>query len=432
MKRFYQLKKEYFDALRVGFFLALRQISRSNKSTTGLIIFVMVLTFLNLVVVSGLLVGLIAGSYKQFRESYSGEVIITSETGHSYIENSPALISYLDNHPNITSVSPRHVTPVTVLGTLNDLPKKNQQTNAIGIQLVGVDVEREEMVTRFSRFVIDGEPLIPREEGYALIGANMLKKYSSFADANIPGLNFLDNVDVGSRVRVTLGREDGTYVSKDFIIKGIMKSKIDEISTRMFISDAEMKRLLAVNQEQYQSIAVRTDYARASVLVAELKEFMGYYDARIQTTDEAIPSFLRDIETTMGVLGNALSSIALVVTAITIFIVIYINAITKRKFIGIMKGIGISPKAVQFSYVMQAMFYGVAGSIIGLIMTFGVLEPYFSANPIDFPFSDGILLVTIWGAVARVAILLVVTLFAGYIPAKLIIRKNTLDSILGR
>jgi ABC-type antimicrobial peptide transport system permease subunit len=36
------------------------------------------------------------------------------------------------------------------------------------------------------------------------------------------------------------------------------------------------------------------------------------------------------------------------------------------------------------------------------------------------------------GALVRVAILLVVTLLAGYIPAKLIVRKNTLDSILGR
>jgi len=55
----------------------------------------MVLTFLNLVVVSGLLVGLIAGSFQQFRESYSGEVIITSAPQRGYIENSPALVSFL-------------------------------------------------------------------------------------------------------------------------------------------------------------------------------------------------------------------------------------------------------------------------------------------------------------------------------------------------
>ena len=54
MKRILQLKREYTHAARVGWFLAIRQIRRSSKWTTGLIIFIMVLTFLNLVVVSGL------------------------------------------------------------------------------------------------------------------------------------------------------------------------------------------------------------------------------------------------------------------------------------------------------------------------------------------------------------------------------------------
>ncbi len=164
----------------------------------------------------------------------------------------------------------------------------------------------------------------------------------------------------------------------------------------------------------------------------DLRRFTANTGVRVQTSSEAIPSFLRDIETTMGVLGNALSSIALVVASITIFIVIYINAVTKRKFIGIMKGIGISPLAVQFSYVYQALFYGFAGTGVGAALTFGLLRPFFDTHPINFPFSDGILVATASGAFQRGMILMVVTLFAGYIPATIIAKKNTLDSILGR
>src|SRR3989344_3106615 len=101
MKRIALMRKELLNALRVGWFLAVRQVQRSGKGTTSLIIFIMVLTFLNLVVVSGLLVGLIAGSFQQFRESYSGEVIITAAPGRDYIENSPALISFLKSHPSV-------------------------------------------------------------------------------------------------------------------------------------------------------------------------------------------------------------------------------------------------------------------------------------------------------------------------------------------
>lgn len=418
--------------MRVGWFLALRQIRRSNKGTTGLIIFIMILTFLNLVVVSGLLVGLISGSFKQFRESYSGEVIITTSPGKAHIENSPALLDFLQSHPRVQAFSPRYSASVQVLGTLNDLPEKNERANRVGARLTGIDPEKEEILTGFSRFIKYGQGLEQGEEGYILIGANLIRKYSSFADANIPGLDLLKDVDVGSRVRVTITRTNGEIASKDFLVKGIVKSKVDEISTRMFITDIELRRMFPVNQEQVQEIAIKTDYQRSPELVAELKDFMGNNSARIQTTDEAVPSFLRDVETTMAVLGNALSSIALVVASITIFIVIFINAVTKRKFIGIMKGIGISPKAIQLSYIMQALFYGIVGSIIGLFLTFVILEPYFIANPINFPFSDGILAVTTTGAMARVSILIVVTFIAGFLPAKLIVRKNTLDSILGR
>lgn len=432
MKSPLQSKRDLLSALRVGWFLAFRQIKRAGKGTTALIIFIMVLTFLNLVVVSGLLIGLISGSFVQYRTSYSGEVIITPAAGRDYIEDSPALMSFLANNPQVHALSARNATSATILGTLNRLPQKNEQPNSTGGRLVGIDPVKEEVVTGFSRFVTHGRPLDPSEEGGILLGANMVKKYSSFADANIPGLNFLEDVDIGSRVRVTIAGGSETPVVKEFIVRGIVKSKVDEISTRFFILDRELRRLLPVNNQQLQEIAIRTDYATAPQLVSQIKSFMGSREARIQTSDEAIPSFLRDIETTMGVLGNALSSIALVVATITIFIVIFINAVTKRKFIGIMKGIGISPLSIQFSYTLQAFFYGLVGSAIGLLLTFGFLKPYFEANPIDFPFSDGILVVTPSGAALRVTILIVVTLIAGYIPAKLIVRRNTLDAILGR
>lgn len=422
----------YSTAIRVGWFLAIRSIRNSSKGTTGLIIFIMVLTFLNLVVVSGLLVGLIAGSFQQFRASYAGDIIITPPSRQDYIEDSPMLLSYLEHHPRVQAVSPRYTANVQLLGTLNDLPNKGERANRIGINAVGIDITKEEEVTGFSRFVKYGQMLQPGEEGYALIGSNMLKKYSSFADANIPGLDLLTDVDVGSRIRITLSQNGGDPIVKDFIIKGIVKSKVDQVSTRLFIPARELKRMLPVNKEQYQEIAIKTDENYVEPLAAELRAFSAGKDVRVQTSQEAVPSFLRDVETTFGILGNALSSIALVVASITVFIVVFINAITRRKFIGIMKGIGISPLVIEFSYIFQALFYGVTGSIIGLVLTFAFLKPYFNMHPIDFPFSDGILVATPDGAAIRVAILLLVTLIAGYIPAKLIIRKNTLDSILGR
>lgn len=154
--------------------------------------------------------------------------------------------------------------------------------------------------------------------------------------------------------------------------------------------------------------------------------------AKVQTYEDAQPKFLKDIITTFNMLGAAFSSIGLVVASITIFIVVFINALTRRKFIGILKGIGIHGRAIEVSYVFQSIFYALVGSGFGLLLVYGFLVPFVAAHPIDFPFSDGILVAPPGETMGRVALLVVSTIVAGYIPAWMIIRKNTLDSILGR
>jgi hypothetical protein len=61
--------------VKIGFYLATRQIRRASKWTTALIISVMVLTFLNLTVVSGILVGLIQGSIDENKEISEHHVV---------------------------------------------------------------------------------------------------------------------------------------------------------------------------------------------------------------------------------------------------------------------------------------------------------------------------------------------------------------------
>lgn len=122
--------------------------------------------------------------------------------------------------------------------------------------------------------------------------------------------------------------------------------------------------------------------------------------------------------------------VALVAIGSCVFFLI--NALARRRYIGILKGIGIDRRAIECAYVVQAGIYALVGSLLGVVVTYFVLIPYFRANPINFPFSDGILVAPIEGTAIRFAILLVTTLIAGFIPALMIARGNTLNAILGR
>ena len=71
--------------VKIGFFLAVRALRRASLWTTGLIIGVMILTFLNLVVLSGLLVGLMQGAINAVRNQYTRDVIVSTLNDKQYI-----------------------------------------------------------------------------------------------------------------------------------------------------------------------------------------------------------------------------------------------------------------------------------------------------------------------------------------------------------
>ncbi len=111
---------------------------------------------------------------------------------------------------------------------------------------------------------------------------------------------------------------------------------------------------------------------------------------------------------------------------------IFINAITRRKYIGILKGIGVDSSAIEMAYVMQAIFYALFGIAAGLVILYGFLVPFIDAHPIKFPFSDGILVAELGSTMIRALLLLIATIIAGFIPARLVVKQNTLDAILGK
>jgi ABC-type antimicrobial peptide transport system permease subunit len=158
---------------------------------------------------------------------------------------------------------------------------------------------------------------------------------------------------------------------------------------------------------------------------------LGAY-AKILTFEENLPKFLLDIKKTMSVLGTFIGSIGIIVASITIFIIIFINALSRRRHIGILKGIGIERSVIEIAYVSQAAFYALTGSLLGAIATYLFLVPYFDKNPIQFPFSDGILSADPESTFYKFVILFIVTLIAGFVPAWMIAKQNTLNAILGR
>lgn len=411
--------------VRIGFFLAVRQIRRSSKWTTSLIVFVMILTFLNLVVVSGILVGLIQGAVDGVRTFYTSDIIISNLNNRDYIENSPSVIGVIKSLPQIQSYSARYLKGGVLEANYKEKTKQNEKANTAAASIMGIDPEMEDSVTNLSRFLVEGSYLDKYDYDQVLIGSYLVKKYLPI---DSPGFATLNDVEPGTKIRMTV---NGNV--REVTVKGILKSKVDEINMRVYMVDSQFRGMIGRNDFNVGEISIKLKPEVEPIVVRDILKSSGIDQfAKVQTYKDAEPKFIKDMIDTFALLGNLISSIGLAVASITIFIVIFINALTRRKFIGILKGIGISGQAIEISYVFQSIFYAVIGSLAGIAIIYLVLEPFITAHPIDFPFSDGILVAPLDGTMLRMILLIVTTLVAGYIPARMIVRKNTLDSILGR
>ncbi len=411
--------------INVGLFLAKRDLKRASKATTSLIIFVMLLTFLNLVVVSGILVGLIEGSVSADRQYSSGDILISPFLNKSSIEHTPEAVAIARALPSFNALAVRYTGSARVESNYRTTIKAGDLRDGAGGSLLGINPEGEQSFSGISKFVIEGSFLEATDTDSIVIGKNLLYKYTPI---EAPGFQTLKDVAIGSRIKITVGD-----IAKQYYVKGVIASKVDTFDSSVIMLDSEARKLVGRSDYDANQIAVLLDegadpaVAKAQLIASGVGQW-----ARVQTHDEALPKFLKDIQATFGILGNAISSIGLVVAAITIFIVIFVNAITRRRYIGILKGIGIAPRAIAISYMVQSMFYALAGAGLGIVVVFALLKPMFVAHPINFPFSDGILVATVPGTLIRTLILLIATIVAGYIPARIVIRQNTLSAILGR
>lgn len=412
-------------SLSVGIFLATRDIRRTNPWTTLLITFVMTLTFLNLIVVGGVLVGLIEASTIAQRQRYSSDILLSTLQEKSFIQNSSNLVNLAKNLPGVTGVTARYVASAKLENGYKTRTKQTDLLNSTSGQLAGINPEDENAVTGIASLIIDGQFLESGDFDQIVIGKDLLYEYSPIEAA---GFQNLKDARVGSKVRLVVNGN-----TREVTIKGVLQAKVGEIDQRIFMVDSQMRQLVGRNDFNVDEIAIKLDPKADLTVVKQILEDEGAnLVAKVQTWDDAQPKFLKDIKAAFAILGSIIGSIGLVVASITIFIVIFVNAVTRRKYIGILKGIGVNTTAIEFSYVIQAMFYAIVGTLAGAAIVYGFLQPYIAAHPIPFPFSDGILVAPFSGTLIRSLILFFATAIAGYIPARLIIRQNTLDAILGR
>lgn len=415
----------FVNDVTVGRFLATHELKRNNPWSTMLIIFVMSLTFFNMVLMGGILTGLADGMMNSFKTYYSSDILIKPASNKLFISQTSLLYTLLKSLPSYKGSSFRYTTPAILENEDQIKINASDIGQRVSSTLVGINSTQEDEVTGISSKIILGEFLNEYDTNGVVLGKNLLSQYSQGSSTEPR----LENVRIGSKLKLIIGP-----INSEVFIKGIVDTGNSTVDSRIFIPESTMRLLINNSSLNANEIAILLlQYSDKNEAKGYIRDNFSYNnDIAIETAEEALPKTISDMKKTFSMLGNIVGMISLIVGAITIFIVIFVNAITRRKYIGIMKGIGISARAIEISYVIQSIFYAVSGILLASLIITWFLAPWFEIHPLKFPVTEGKLAISSTGLTIRGIILTFTAFISGFIPAWMVTKQNTLDAILGR
>jgi len=404
--------------IKTAFFIAYKTIIKGHKSTVALIVFILSLSFFNLMFVSGILSGFSDGIIRSMIDTTTAHIIVMPQeepTRKDFILDQSSVRAQIRTIPGVVAAV-RHYK----LGSSVAYDKeKNGKFKYVSAPVISVTQSEEKEVLTVYKNIVSGEFPDDLKNDEIVMGANLTGGYGTKQTSDLGG------AIVGDEVQMTYSNG----ITRTYTIKGIYKLTMGGSGNTVFISTKEAESVLSTYNNASE-IMVKVDLTKNT-----LDEYVNQIGA--MTPNLKIEDYTNRLST-VGIIIDAfniisviISIISIIVVAITIFVMIYVNAVSKRRQIGILKAIGIKESIIELSYIIQSLFYAILGVIAGLIIIFWLAVPFLTVRPIPMPFGNASLVYTSLGIFINITSLIIAGIFAGFIPAKIVARENILKSIWG-
>jgi putative ABC transport system permease protein len=404
-------------SLRTAFFIAYKSIVHGNKSTLGLLIFILSLSFLNLMFITGILNGMTMSIKTAVIETMTGDISIKPQeepTRKNFIIRQDEVRAQVATVPGVLNTI-RHY---QLGGSIGYDKERNGVYKYVSAQILGIDPTEESNVLTTESYMVSGSFLDPDDTDSVVLASGLAGGYS------LP-LEDLGGAKVGDKVHITYANG----LVRTYTVKGIYNITFGAAAINALITAKEAESVLSTFNSASQ-ILIKTDSDVRS-MESVIEQLRGMFPAlKVQgyiELFETIKTFLQAFD----IISYVVSAISVVVAAVTIFVLIYVNAVNRRRQIGILKAIGIKENIIVYSYVMQSLFYSVCGIIVGSIFVFGILDPLIRVYPIPLPFGDAYLSFGAMRVTVGVASLLISGFLAGLIPSRIVARENIISAIWG-
>jgi len=400
-----------FNDFKVGFVSATSSIKRGNKKTLAFIIFVLALIFMNLVFLPSFIGG-ISSMFTDFMQYPYGDIVIEPGMDNPYINNADNVLQKARAVPEVKAATKRLDAGASI----------QYKQKVVGSTITGLLPSEEYGVSNYPNIIKEGEFLgdLSREE--IIIGAMLVEGYF--------GSEIYDNlgrVRVGSLVDVTYSNG----VVRTYKVKGIMEFTFELVDLNALIHYKEIEDVFGLNGNKATSVVIKVKDTADSAKVKE-KIILAGVKEPVSTSDEKSDAILRQAMQSIDMINVVSKYVGLIVGAALILIVIYINVLHRKREIGILKAVGITPRSIVLSYAFLSIFYVLMGILAGLVLYFALMF-YFTANPVMFYETITLIPEIQPGLIIKsIFTMLIISAIAGVLPAWRVSKESILEAIWGR
>jgi putative ABC transport system permease protein len=409
--------------LKAALFLSFKSISRGNKWQLVLIILVMSLSFASLILTPSILSGVTRSLDQQQINVLSGNIVVQPPADRYYLDNVQQIELNIKQTAGVVGVSPRLDSSAFIEYQWQEKNSPSDRGKSGTWRVAGIDPQKDASVTTINKDIVQGSYLGQYDRNNIILGVNIAGN-AAFADMSEITLG---GVTIGDMVRLTYANG----VQKEYQVVGIFKTRETTTDLMAFVTREELISVMGSLSFSNQASRILVATAKGideSKVIAELKT--AKIDGQIRSWREYGGS-IGSIVSSFDAIASLISAIGLVVAAIVMFIVIYINVIHKRRQIGILRALGIKTSIIVYSYLFQALFYAIIGMFVGGMAFFFGIQPYFELHPIDLPIGMVSLAINSATVYMAVAGLTLSAIFAGIIPVLSITRQSIIKAIWG-
>ncbi len=402
--------------LKTSFFLARKSIQHGNKGTIILTILIMALAYINLVFISSILMGIIDTMNKQAINNQVANIVIEPEKDETYIKQVKSILAKINSVPGVVGSS-AHYTVGSVFSFDENNDGENVNTGSYVIK--SISPKDEMKTTIIHKKIVAGEYLDENDRNKIIIGKEISGGFGGG----------LENQSLGVKVgnKIELSFKNG--IKREYEVKGIFDSKNIDSDLMAFVTKKEMESILSISDGASEIIVKTKETGREIEYIKKFRE-LGIVKEEIKSWREYM-GMVDSLSNSLGVIRIIISAIGLVVAGITIFIVIFINVVNKRKQIGILKAVGIEEDIIVNSYMIQAIFYAILGVGTGLAIAYFLIMPYFANNPLDFPMGPVSLVATSRDLAINSLSLIAAAIIAGFLPSWKVAKEDIVKSVWG-